>query len=101
MVSASCIGMMIGGLVIEMVVICFVAKACKMSKDFIRVMKHAHGRDRYRRKVLTGLLPNSINLELQSCAESMREGIGKDYFLRYVERVAEGTMDLLLAKSNV
>lgn len=100
-VSACCICMIIGGIVIEMFAICFVANACKMSKKFIRIMKYTHGRNRYRRKVMRGLLPNSINLEFLGSAETMHNGIGRDYFLQYVERVTDSTVSLLLAKSSV
>lgn len=101
LVSACCIGMLIGGLIVELVVVCFVAKACRMSKKFLRIMKDTHGTKRYRRKVLRSLLPNSINLEFLGSAKTMREGIGMDYFLRYIERVTDGTMDLLLTKNSV
>lgn len=100
-VSACCVCMILGGLMLEMVVICFGANASKMSREFLRVMKEKNGKDKYRMKVLKGLLPNSINLEVLGSAETMRTGIGMDYFLSYVDRVTSSTVDLLLTDSNM
>lgn len=63
-------------------------------------MQKYNEKSKYRRKVLTALLPNSINLEMIGSVETMRDGIQSNYFLNFVSRVTDCTIRLLLAQSK-
>ncbi|OXA45135.1 hypothetical protein Fcan01_20065 [Folsomia candida] len=82
--------------VIEVFAICFVAEAANGSKIWVRRMKKWHGRDKYKRKVLNSLLPNSVNMEFITSLNSLRNGIEMKYFLSYVERVSDAAITSLM-----
>lgn len=97
MVTFTGMVMILTGFVNETFAIRFVAESSTRSKTFKRKMATFYGTSKYRRRVVGALLPNWINLEFVSSVESLKNGIGMDYFLRYVERVLYHTMSLLLA----
>ncbi|OXA47806.1 hypothetical protein Fcan01_16841 [Folsomia candida] len=84
----------------EILIICIVSKASKKSKETLRKLLLNHGKNRYRRRVILSMLPNSISLEFIDSVDTIRNGIGMDYFLRYVERVQSYTSTLLLATKH-
>lgn len=84
------------GFVYETFAIRFVADAGSAGKRLKREMITRYGSTRYKRKVLGTLLPNCINLEFISSVDTIHNGIGMDYFIRYVERVVNQTLGLLL-----
>lgn len=57
-------------------------------------------KNKYKRKVLTALLPNSVNLEMIGSVDTMRNGIQRNYYLNFVSRVTDCTIRSLLAKSK-
>lgn len=68
----------------------------------LRKLLSDQGIDKYRRRVLRSMLPNSISLEFIDSVDTIRNGIGMDYFLRYGERVQSYTSTWLLAtKHNI
>ncbi|OXA45112.1 hypothetical protein Fcan01_20062 [Folsomia candida] len=82
--------------IMEVYAICFVAEAAIGSKIWIRQMKGWHGTDKYNRKVLHSLLPNSINIEFVTSLDSLRNGIEMKYFLTYVTRVSDTAITFLM-----
>ncbi|OXA48040.1 hypothetical protein Fcan01_16993 [Folsomia candida] len=85
---------------IEMLAICFVAKSSSMSKEMLRNLLRNNGQDKYRRRVLRSMRPNSISFEFLDSVDSIRNGIGMDYFVRYLERVQSHTVTWLLATKH-
>lgn len=74
----------------------FIALGAKASKEFIARNKQMNLRDKYQRKVIASLLPNSINLEVLSSLDTLRNGIDMKYFLNFLDRVADLTITILL-----
>lgn len=81
----------------ERLAICFSAKASVASKEMLRILLMNHGKDKYRRRVVQSLLPNSISLEFLDSVDTIRNGVGTSYFLRYLDRVQSYTSTWLLA----
>ncbi|OXA48106.1 hypothetical protein Fcan01_16878 [Folsomia candida] len=84
----------------EMLVICQIAKATIASKEILRKLLTNHGNDKYRRRLVRSLLPNSISLEFVDSVDTIRNGIGMVYFLRYLDRVQSYTTTWLLATKH-
>lgn len=82
---------------IEFYAICLIARIARGAKLFIARMTRDSGRNRYKRKVVGALLPNTVKLELLVSLDSIRNGVEMRYFLRYVSRVTENTLTLILA----
>lgn len=89
--------MLFGATGLEMLAICFVAKASFMSRATLRKLFMDHGKDKNRGKIVRSLQPNSISLEFLDSVDTIRNGIGMDYFVRYFERVQSHTINWLLA----
>lgn len=96
LVSAVAVSVIGAGFVNETFAIRYVAEASSAGKIFKREMMKKYGMDKYKRRVLRAMLPNCINLEFISSVDTIKNGIGMDYFIRYVERVVSHTMSLLL-----
>lgn len=84
----------------EMLAICEIAKATTASKEILRKLLTNHENDKYRRRVVRSLLPNSISLEFVDSVDTIRNGIGMVYFLRYLDRVQSYTTTWLLATKH-
>ncbi|OXA48167.1 hypothetical protein Fcan01_16880 [Folsomia candida] len=84
----------------EMLAICEIAKATTASKEILRKLLTNHENDKYRRRVVRSLLPNSISLEFVDSVDTIRNGIGMVYFLRYADRVQSYTSTWLLATKH-
>lgn len=94
--------MVIGVIVfLEWFIVSFLSKAAAGSKEFLHRMLKYGEKNKYERKVLAGLLPNCINLEMIGSVETMRHGIERNYFLNFVSRVTDCTVRSLLAKRKI
>lgn len=82
---------------IEFFAICLIARAGAGSQLFIQRSKRLNGENKYARKVLASLLPNSINLEFNRSADTLRNGVEMNFFLNYLSSVTDNTLTLLLA----
>lgn len=98
LVVSLCLNLILVGFINELFAICFMAKSSTASKGFVREMVEIHGRNPYRRRVLKAILPNSINLEFVNSVKTMQNGIEMDYFLNFLGRITDNTINLLLAR---
>ncbi|OXA42222.1 hypothetical protein Fcan01_22780 [Folsomia candida] len=89
------IGAIVACTVTEFALISYLAKCSRASKEFILRMGRNHGGDKYRRKVIRSLLPNSTNLEVISSLDTLVNGLEMKYFLKFLDRVADSTITLL------
>lgn len=80
----------------EYFAICYIAKAATLSNEFKRKSLIIHGRDKAKRAMIRGLQPLSINLETLRFVDTIEHGVQMDYFLRYLGRVTDHTVSLLL-----
>lgn len=93
------IGAIVACTVTEFALISYLAKCSRASKEFILRMGRNHGGDKYRRKVIRSLLPNSTNLEVISSLDTLVNGLEMKYFLKFLDRVADSTITLLFGVS--
>lgn len=85
----------------EWFVVYFISSGSSGSKQYIhRMQKYECGTNKYRRKLVTSLLPNWINLEIIGSVDTLRNGIQLNYFLNFVSRVTDFTLRLLFAKNK-
>lgn len=94
-VALAFVGIGLGGL-IEYFAICYIAKAATLSNEFKRKSFIRYGHDKVKRAVIRGLLPLSIDLESLRSMDTIEHGVKMDYYLRYLERVTDHTVSLLL-----
>lgn len=93
----ACVALILVCLWIEIFAIYFTAMSSTASKEFFRQMRLIHGENKYKRKALRCLLPNYVNLEAVSSADTFLNGVQMEYFSNYLIRVTDNTIDLLLA----
>lgn len=89
--------MLFGSGVVEFVVVFYIAKATDLSNKFKKKIAFFYGHDKIKRRLIARLQPISINLEFFGSVATIKNGVGMDYFLRYLERVGYHTVSLLLA----
>lgn len=93
----SCIVILIYSTMLEIFAICVNAKIGMLSKTFLRRLRMENGRDSYRRRILNGMLPNSVCLECLRSVDMIHNGMQMSYFLSYLDRVTHFTWTLLVA----
>jgi hypothetical protein len=59
------------------------------SKEYIQTMFVIHGGNKYRKRVLSSLLSNSIQIEAVTSVDSIKNGITLRYFLHFIARVTD------------
>lgn len=84
----------------EWFVVNFITKGATGSKEFLYRVQKYNEKNKYRRKVVRAILPNSINLEVITSVDTIKDGIQRNYFINFVSRVTDVTIRLLLAKST-
>lgn len=99
-VILGCLPILIVPVAVEWYAVYWVALSGVRSKEFIQRMRVEHGGNKYRRKMLNCLLPNTINLEFLETVETLKNGIGMQYFLNYFARVTDSTATLLLTRDR-
>lgn len=82
----------------EFAAISYIAMSARGSKEFIWRMRRKHGTDKWRRRVLAALLPNSINLEFINSLDTLVNGLRMKYFLSFIDRVTDNTITLLFER---
>lgn len=95
-VTLSLAMLLLGGIV-EFFAVCYTAKASILSNEFISKVLKLYGHVKIKRAMTAGLQPVSINLEVFRSVETIENGVGMSYFLRYLERIGYHTVSLLLA----
>lgn len=84
---------------LEMATITYLAMVGRNSARFLELMRNMNRGDKLRRRIMASLGSNAINLEVISSVETMRNGVGLEYFMNFVTRVTSYTIDLILTKN--
>lgn len=83
---------------LEKAIVTYLAMVSTNSRKYLELMSNANRGNKMKRRMIKALLSNSINFEIINTVETMRNGIGLEYFLKFVTRVTDYAIDLILAK---
>ncbi|OXA48007.1 hypothetical protein Fcan01_17456 [Folsomia candida] len=94
-----CGSLVVVSVALEMATITYLAMVGRNSARFLELMRNMNRGDKLRRRIMASLGSNAINLEVISSVETMRNGVGLEYFMNFVTRVTSYTIDLILTKN--